>query len=81
MAPRGRPAGFVMSQEHRNKIGSANILNRLQKHFNGEVEMSPTQVTVGLALLKKVMPDLQSVALTDADHTGPAKIEIGWIKD
>jgi hypothetical protein len=61
MAPRGRPPGFVMTEEHRTKISNSQILNRLLKHFDGEVELNQTQVTVGLALLKKVLPDLSNV--------------------
>lgn len=50
-----------MTEEHRLKISNSNILNRLLKHMEGEVELTQTQVTVGLALLKKVMPDLQAI--------------------
>lgn len=78
---RGRKPGFVMSDEHRSKIANAQVINRLLAHFSGEVELSKSQVDVGLALLKKVLPDLSSVALTDADHTGPAKLEITWSRD
>lgn len=66
---RGRPAGFVMSEEHRTKIAKSQILKRLIGHVEGSVEMSGTQVTAALGLLKKVMPDLQSVQLSgDADN-------------
>ena len=50
-----------MSQEHRDKIKNSNILNALIEHVQGEREMSATQVSAGLGLLKKVMPDLASV--------------------
>lgn len=58
---RGRKPGFVMSDEHRTKIANSQILNRLIAAANGEVEMTSTQATIGLGLLKKVLPDLQSV--------------------
>lgn len=64
---RGRKPGFVMSNEHREKIRNSNILNALVEHVEGKRDMSSTQVTAGVALLKKVMPDLQSTALTGAD--------------
>jgi hypothetical protein len=55
---RGRKPGFVMSDEHRVKIQNSNILNALIEHVQGQREMSATQVSAGLGLLKKVMPDL-----------------------
>lgn len=57
---RGRKPGFVMSDEHRVKIQNSNILNALIEHVQGQREMSSTQVSAGLGLLKKVMPDLSS---------------------
>jgi hypothetical protein len=58
---RGRVAGFRMSDEHRVKIQNSNILNALIEHVSGNREMSSTQVTAGIALMKKVLPDLSSV--------------------
>lgn len=62
---RGRKPGFVMSDEHRVKIQNSNILNALLEHVEGKREMSSTQVSAGLGLLKKVMPDLSSI-----EHSG-----------
>lgn len=50
-----------MSHEHRVKIQKSNILNALIEHVSGKREMSATQVTAGVALLKKVLPDLQTI--------------------
>ena len=72
---RGRQRGYVMPEDVRHKIANGNILNRLQKHFDGEVDLSPTQVQVGLALLKKFLPDLQAMSL-EATVDAKAKIEI-----
>lgn len=74
MTARGRKPGFRMSDEHRVKIQNSNILNALIEHVDGRREMSATQVTAGLGLLKKVLPDLTNVALT-GDGDGPIKIE------
>lgn len=72
--PRGRKPGFVMSHEHRVKIQNSNILNALIEHVEGKREMSPSQVTAGLGLLKKVFPDMSSMALTDPSGEGPAQV-------
>ena len=55
---RGRSPGFQMTDEHRVKIKNSNILNALIEHVEGRREMSSTQVTAGLGLLAKVMPNL-----------------------
>ena len=64
MAQRGRTAGFQMGAEHRLKIKNSNILKALIQHVEGDREMSSTQVTAGIALLKKVMPDLAQTDVT-----------------
>lgn len=61
MAKRGRQPGIKLTDEHRDKIKNSNILNALVEHVEGKREMSPTQVTAGLGLLKKCLPDLSSV--------------------
>lgn len=58
---RGRTAGFRMSDAHRIKIQNSNILNALIEHVDGKRDMSSTQVSAGIALLKKVLPDLSTV--------------------
>ena len=62
-AKRGRKPGFKMPLEHRVKIQNSNILNALIEHVEGKREMSATQVTAGVALLKKVLPDLQAQSI------------------
>lgn len=57
MAAKKGPS-YQMSHEHRGKIANSNILKALLEHVEGTREMSSTQVTAGLGLLKKVMPDL-----------------------
>lgn len=61
---RGRKPGFRMTDEHRVKIQNSNILNALVEHVEGKREMSSTQVTAGLGLLKKVLPDLTHSDIT-----------------
>ncbi len=68
-AKRGRTAGFEMSSEHRVKIKNSNILNCLIGHAEGKRNMSATQVTAGLGLLRKVMPDLSQSEVTH-NHNG-----------
>ena len=55
----GSPTNKTHKQRTIEKIRVGVILDRLMKHFMGEIEMSATQVSTGLALLKKVLPDLK----------------------
>ena len=52
------------SEEHRNRIKTSMLLNRLEKHILGEVDMSNTQIKAVDILLKKSVPDLQSISLS-----------------
>lgn len=59
-----------MTDEHRTKIAKSNILNALIEHVQGDREMSATQVTAGLGLLRKCLPDLSNVEMKGAGENG-----------
>lgn len=75
MSKRGREPGFVMSDAHRVKIQKSNILNALIEHVEGKREMSATQVTAGLGLLKKCLPDMTNVTVS-GDPDAPLAIQL-----
>lgn len=68
MAPRGRTSGFRMSDQHRVKIQNSNILNALIEHVDGKRDMSASQVSAGVALLRKVLPDLNTTTIEGGDN-------------
>jgi hypothetical protein len=72
-AKRGRRPGFRMSGAHRTKIQNSATLNCLLEHVAGTREMSSTQVTAAIALLRKVLPDLSNVEHS-ADAEGGALV-------
>lgn len=47
-------------EETRLKIQASQIVNRLQDHIFGKIELTPTQVRCAEVLLKKTIPDLSS---------------------
>lgn len=47
--------------ETRKKIQGSQLINFLQNHVLNGTEVKKTQVAAALGLLKKVLPDLQSV--------------------
>tara|TARA_R110000868_G_C10964904_1_gene769001 strand:- start:6191 stop:6436 length:246 start_codon:yes stop_codon:yes gene_type:complete len=73
----GRKPGFKMPEEHRDKIKNSNILNALIEHTCGTRDMSATQVSAGLGLLKKCLPDLAAVQVS-GDSENPVKMTIEW---
>ena len=79
MSGRGRQPGFRMSDEHRVKIQNSNILHALIEHVEGKRDMAPSQVTAGVALLKKVLPDLSAVEVS-GENGGPVKLTVEWSK-
>ena len=74
-AKKGRSAGFIMSDSHRVKIQNSNVLNALLEHVDGKREMSASQVTAGVALLKKYMPDLASHTIGGDKDAAPIHFE------
>jgi hypothetical protein len=47
----------------RAKIKTSQIINRLEKLVNGEIDMTSQQVTAAGILLKKTLPDLSAVTM------------------
>jgi hypothetical protein len=60
-----RKKGWRTPDEIREKIQGSLIINRLQDHVVGDVEMTPSQVNAAKTLLGKVIPDLKAV-----EHSG-----------
>ena len=56
----------------RDRISKANVLDRLLKHFNNELAdpLDTGQITLGIKLISKVLPDLQSTTVEHRiDHS------------
>ena len=53
----------------RAKIQTTQIAKRLTKHILGELEMTATQVTAALGLLRKTLPDLAVIELDLSPET------------
>lgn len=71
MAARRHPN---LSQAWKDKIQTSMLINRLQSCINGKCELTGPQVTAALGLLKKVAPDLSSVAVGGDPDAGPVSI-------
>jgi len=63
----------------RQRIQTSQLVNRLTDHVNGSVELSASQVTAALGLLRKSLPDLANVQHTgDEDQPIKTIMEIVW---
>lgn len=65
----------MLIEEAREKIKTTQLINRLQDHGLGKVEMSPTQVQAINILLKKRIPDLSSMAMGQDPELDAIKLE------
>lgn len=61
------------SDEVRSKIQASQLVNRLQNHANGKLDLSATQIRAAEILLKKSIPDLTA---TELSGPGGLPIEI-----
>jgi hypothetical protein len=60
-----RTRKILHDDETRSRIQASNIITRLHKLIQGEIEMPAHAVTAALGLLRKVLPDVTSV-----EHSG-----------
>ena len=76
MAARNEPAeGRAWTpQKVRDRIQAALLANRLEDHALGLVEMTGTQLKAAEILLRKTVPDLSSMAHTNANGDGPPEL-------
>lgn len=58
------------AEEVREKIKATLIVNKLEKHILEGDEMSSTQVSAALGLLRKSVPDLSSVDVQGSGDNG-----------
>ncbi len=66
----GRPVGKRHQDDIRAKIQAGNLINRLEKHINGQIDLTNTQLRAIEILLKKSVPDLTS---TDINMTAEVR--------
>jgi hypothetical protein len=51
----------------RAKIQTSQLINRLENHALGEIDLSATQIKAIEVLIRKTLPDLSSVEMTGED--------------
>lgn len=64
------------NRDSSNKLaGATQLLNRLIKHANGEIDMTPTQVNAAKIVIGKYIPDLKAVEHSGKDG-GPVILQL-----
>lgn len=67
--------------EVRTKIQTSQLINRLQEHALGDVELTPTRIKAIEVLLKKTLPDLSATEITgDPESPLESRIEVVLVK-
>ncbi len=66
MAARNRPG---LSEATRKRIQTTMLVKRLEGHVKGEHDLTATQVSAALGLLRKTLPDLAVV-----EHSGEVSV-------
>lgn len=62
------------NRDSSNKLASATqLLNRLIKHANGELELTQSQINAAKIVIGKYIPDLKAVEITGKDG-GPVRV-------
>jgi hypothetical protein len=67
----------TLRDDWKAKIQASHIIRRFVQHFDGDLELTKTQVEVGKILLGKVAPDLARQELTGKDE-GPVELVVRW---
>jgi len=67
--PKNPRRNMMLIEEHRKKIKTTKLVNALTNHVVENTEMSSTQVTAALGLLRKVLPDMKEV-----EHLGEVAV-------
>lgn len=65
--------------EVRTKIQTSQLINRLQDHALGEVELSPTQIKAVEVLLRKTLPDLSATEIS-GDPDAPIELNVRTVE-
>jgi hypothetical protein len=73
-----RKRALHLNDDWRAKIQTSMLINRLSDHVAGKVELTSTQVTAALGLLKKTAPDLSAVEHSgEVEHAYAARVPTG----
>ena len=67
----------TLREDWKQKIRASMLINRLQDHAFGEVDMSQTQLKAAEILLRKVAPDLARQEVTGEDGR-PQELIVRW---
>lgn len=50
-----------LADKQKDSIRATQIMNRLEGHINGQIDLSPTQISAAKIVLGKIIPDLKSI--------------------
>ena len=80
--PKGIPNGMRKRHQDdvRAKIQASNIIHRLMLCYDGQLQLTSEQISIGKILLNKVLPDLKAIELT-GEGGGPVQVVAGLLDE
>ena len=66
------------SEQVRAKIQASVLIDRLQKHVEGELELTPSQITAAQVLLDRSVPKLSQIQHVGDNDSDPIRTENKW---
>lgn len=65
----------------RAKIQTSQLINRLEKHALGELDLTPTQIKAIEVLIRKTLPDLSAMTVETDDGSHEAEYDMSRLDD
>lgn len=73
--------GRSRQEEVREKIKTTLLINKLQNHIDGKLELSPTQISAAKILLDKALCNAPQIVETKTEHSGTVNHNIALVPE
>ena len=71
-----RTSKITHDEKTKELIAASQLLNRLIKHANAEIEMTATQIQAAKIVIGKRIPDLKAVEISGAGQNGALDVNV-----
>lgn len=69
----------IQTPTYRNKNKIGNLMSRIEKHANGEIEMTSTQLKAAEIFLRKTLPDLNKTTIEGGEKPIQQRVEVSFV--
>ena len=75
MASRAQTRPMAFYERVQERINVSSIVNRLQSHIDGEIDLTATQIQASRILLSKCIPDVKAYEIKNIDQSNAQAID------